>query len=256
MVYMTQHEPAPSEKTRILRPRGSGSQHGHDPVGDGKDFRLASAPKGRLRQLEDAVMRLLRDDELTAEVMARRLGLCGLAREQRKAIGQSLGLTVADVWFAEEKGFSLIRQLFSGGRAGGAALHPQLQAFAEQVRTAVNQAPRRDVVGLADFRWALASLLGTSPSLEEGIMLFFLDWCEITIEPYGQQVLVYRKQCLDSRAHFRRHLSRVELEWRRGLRGAALAKRCPFTLRGLNVTLGQALHLLELREEAGLAEAS
>jgi hypothetical protein len=215
------------------------------------------APKQRLRQLEDAVAKLLRDDVTVSEVVIRRLGLFGLAREGREVIGNSLGLSVADVWFAERKGFSLIQRLFSEGQVGSCSLHPELQAFAEQVRRAVRQAPRRDVVSLEDFRWALAGLLGTSPSLEDGIMPFFLDWCDLVIDRYDERrVFVYRDQSSDNRALFKLHLSRVEREWKRGLRGPALANSCPYVLRGLSVTLGQVLHLLEVQDQRPLGRAS
>ncbi len=187
---------------------------------------MARCPKQRLRQLEDVVATLLRDDVTVSEVVIRRLGLFGLDRERREAIGLSLGLSVADVWFAERKGFSLVRKLFTDGQVGSRTLHPELQAFVEQVRRAVQQAPRRDVVRLEDFRWALAGLLGTSLSLDEGIMPFFLDWCDLQIERYDERrIFVYRGQNADNRTLFKRHLSRVEQEWKRGLRGQALAKR-------------------------------
>ncbi len=200
---------------------------------------------------------LLRDDVTISEVVIRRLGLFGLPREGREAIGLSLGIPGADVWFAEREGFSRVQKFFSEGQAGRCSLHSELQAFAEQVRRAVRQAPRRDVVSLEDFQWALAGLMGTSPSLEDGIMPFFLDWCELQIDRYDERrVFVYRDQNADSRALFKLHLTRVEREWKRGLRGPALAKSCPLILRGLSVTLGQVLHLLEVQEERPLAEAS
>ena len=200
---------------------------------------------------------LLRDDVTVSEVVIRRLGLFGLSRERREAIGFSLGLSVPEVWFAERKGFALTQKLFSEGKAGCVSLHPELVAFAEQVRVAVRQAPRRDVVSLEDFRWALAGLLGISPGLEDGILPFFLDWCEVVIEPYGDsQTFVYRSQDFDNRALFKRHLSHVQREWERGLRGQALARRCSFETRGLVVTLGQVLHLLGLGEDRALGMAS
>ena len=219
---------------------------------------LSETPIKRLRQLEDAVASLLRDDVTISEVVIRRLGLLGLAREGREAIGASLGLSVSDVWFAERIGFSRVQKLFSEGKAGAMSLHPELVAFSEHFRMAVHQAPRRDVdcvtpsvCSLEDFRWALAGLTGFSPSLEEGIALFFLDWCDVVIDPYDdRRTFVYRSQDVDNRALFRRHLSQVEREWERGLRGQALARRCPFAARGLVVTLGQVLSLLGLREQS------
>ena len=221
------------------------------------DLKVARCPKRRLCQLEKAAMLVLEKDELVSEVVIRRLGLSGLQPERYEVIGQSLGLTVAGVWYAERQGYSLIQRLFTGGQAGGSTLPSELVAFAEQIRMAVRQAPRRDVVRLEDFRWALAGLLGFSPSLEEGIPLFFLDWCEVVIEPYDDgQTFVYRSQDTDSRALFKRHLSQVQREWQRGLRGQALARRCQFAARGLVVTLGQVLHLLGLGEDRLLERAS
>ncbi len=49
---------------------------------------VVETPKQRLRQLEDAVAKLLRDDVTVSEVVIRRLGLFGLAQEGREAIGQ------------------------------------------------------------------------------------------------------------------------------------------------------------------------
>ncbi len=40
----------------------------------------------------------------------------------------------------------------------------------------------------------------------------------------------------------------MEQSWRRGLRGEALAKRYPFELRGLKVTLGEVVRLLDLEQ--------
>jgi hypothetical protein len=177
------------------------------------------------------------------------LAYSGLAREGHAAIGLSLGLPATDVWHAERVGFTLLRQLFSKGQAAGVTLHPELLAFAQKLRQAVTDAPRRDVVTLADFQRSLSGLLGFAPSLEAGLMPFFLDWCEVCLDRDATgRILVYRGQTHSSRLLFKRHLAAVEQSWRRGLRGEALAKRHPFELRGLKVTLGEVVRLLHLVE--------